>query len=159
MKRIVLLQTPAHAAGEVRRIMKAVREDRMPRDQTGIEDPLDKKLKAALLESRRTGEPMVGRDDVRLPVDVALRDRLANGDAGDQYIGLDRFGRVATDLRAAGISARHSRMSTTILPAASLLSSARYASPNVDIVKCPGSTRGATLPASISRVASRMIAP
>src|SRR5262249_191350 len=50
MRRIVLLQTPAHAAGEVRRLMKAVREDRMPRDETGIEEPLDKKLKDALLE-------------------------------------------------------------------------------------------------------------
>jgi len=51
MKHIVLLQTPAHAAGEVRRLMKAVREDRMPRDETGIEDPLDAKTKKALLEN------------------------------------------------------------------------------------------------------------
>ena len=50
MKRIVLLQTPAHAAGEVRRLMKAVREDRMPRDETGIEQPLDAKEKKALLD-------------------------------------------------------------------------------------------------------------
>jgi len=50
MKRIVLLQTPAHAAGEVRRIMKAVSEDRMPRDQTGIEQPLNDKEKKALLD-------------------------------------------------------------------------------------------------------------
>jgi hypothetical protein len=51
MKRIVLLQTPAHAAGEIQRLMKAVREDRMPRDETGIEQPLDAKLKSALLEN------------------------------------------------------------------------------------------------------------
>jgi hypothetical protein len=51
MKRIVLLQTPAHAAGEIRRLMKAVREDRMPRDETGIEEPLDAKTKKALLEN------------------------------------------------------------------------------------------------------------
>jgi hypothetical protein len=51
MKRIVLLQTPAHAAGEIQRLMKAVREDRMPLDDTGIEQPLDAKLKTALLES------------------------------------------------------------------------------------------------------------
>jgi hypothetical protein len=50
-RRIVLLQTPAHAAGEVRRLMKSVREDRMPRDETGIEDPLDTKLKNALLQN------------------------------------------------------------------------------------------------------------
>jgi hypothetical protein len=51
MKRIVLLQTPAHAAGEIQRLMKAVREDKMPRDEFGIEQPLDAKLKSALLES------------------------------------------------------------------------------------------------------------
>lgn len=51
MRRIVLLQTPAHAAGEVRRLMKAVREDRMPLDETGIEEPLDEKLKKALLQN------------------------------------------------------------------------------------------------------------
>jgi len=51
MKRIVLLQTPAHAAGEVSRLMRAVREDRMPRDENGQEEPLDPKLKQVLLEN------------------------------------------------------------------------------------------------------------
>jgi hypothetical protein len=51
IKRLVLLQTPAHAAGEIQRLMKAVREDKMPRDEVGIEQPLDAKLKTALLES------------------------------------------------------------------------------------------------------------
>jgi hypothetical protein len=51
MKRLVLLQTPAHAAGEIQRLMKAVREDKMPRDEVGIEQPLEAKLKRALLES------------------------------------------------------------------------------------------------------------
>jgi hypothetical protein len=59
MKRIVLLQTPAHAAGEIQRLMKAVREDRMPRDETGIEQPLDTKLKSALLESGGAFEALV----------------------------------------------------------------------------------------------------
>jgi hypothetical protein len=59
MKRIVLLQTPAHAAGEIQRLMKAVREDRMPRDEVGIEQPLDKKLKSALLESGGTFEALL----------------------------------------------------------------------------------------------------
>lgn len=49
-KRLVLLQTPAHAAGEIQRLLKAVREDRMPRDETGIENPLDARTKQALLE-------------------------------------------------------------------------------------------------------------
>jgi hypothetical protein len=58
-KRIVLLQTPAHAAGEIRRLMKAVREDKMPRDDTDIEQPLDDKLKSALLESGAAFEALV----------------------------------------------------------------------------------------------------
>lgn len=49
-KRLVLLQTPAHAAGEVKRLLKSVRDDRMPRDEAGIENPLDAKTKQALLE-------------------------------------------------------------------------------------------------------------
>jgi hypothetical protein len=49
-KRLVLLQTPAHAAAEMQRLLKAVREDRMPRDDAGIENPLDAKTKKALLE-------------------------------------------------------------------------------------------------------------
>ncbi|MBW8829322.1 MAG: hypothetical protein JF606_07815 [Burkholderiales bacterium] len=49
-KRLVLLQTPVHAAGEIQRLLKAVRDDRMPRDEFGIESPLDAKTKKALLE-------------------------------------------------------------------------------------------------------------
>lgn len=50
-KRLVLLQTPAHAAGEIERIMKSVREDRMPREEgTGAEAPLDHKMKEDLLQ-------------------------------------------------------------------------------------------------------------
>jgi len=60
MKRLVLLQTPAHAAGEIQRLMKAVREDKMPLDETGIEQPLDAKLKRALLESGGAFEALVG---------------------------------------------------------------------------------------------------
>ena len=51
MRRLVLMHTPAHAAGEVARLMKAVREDRMPLDDAGEEQPLEPALKRALLES------------------------------------------------------------------------------------------------------------
>ena len=50
MSRLVLLQTPAHAAGEIKRLLTAVRGDKMPIDELGIEQPLDAKTKAALLE-------------------------------------------------------------------------------------------------------------
>ncbi|HET7864965.1 MAG TPA: hypothetical protein VFL86_11220 [Burkholderiaceae bacterium] len=49
-RRLVLLQTPAHAAAEIKRLLKSVRTDRMPRDAVGIEQPLDPLIKAALLE-------------------------------------------------------------------------------------------------------------
>jgi len=59
MKRLVLLQTPAHAAGEIERLMKAVRDDKMPLDDVGIEQPLEPKLKSALLESGGAFEALV----------------------------------------------------------------------------------------------------
>jgi hypothetical protein len=48
-KRLVLLQTPLHAASEIERVLRDVREDRMPLDDSGIENPLKDELKARLL--------------------------------------------------------------------------------------------------------------
>jgi hypothetical protein len=59
MKRLVLLQTPAHAAAEIKRLMKGVREDKMPLDETGIEQPLEENLKISLLESAGAFEALV----------------------------------------------------------------------------------------------------
>lgn len=59
MKKLVLLQTPMHAAAEIKRLMKAVREDRMPRDEFGIENPLDARTKAALLTEGATFEKLL----------------------------------------------------------------------------------------------------
>jgi hypothetical protein len=59
MRRLVIMHTPAHAAGEIVRLMKAVREDRMPLDETGIEQPLEPALKRALLESGGAFEAVV----------------------------------------------------------------------------------------------------
>ena len=59
MRRLVLMHTPAHAAGEIDRLMTAVREDRMPRDDNGIEHPLEPALKRALLESGGAFEELV----------------------------------------------------------------------------------------------------
>src|SRR4051812_24637045 len=59
MRRLVLMHTPAHAAGEIARLMRAVREDRMPLDDSGIELPLEPSLKRALLESGDAFEAMV----------------------------------------------------------------------------------------------------
>jgi hypothetical protein len=49
MKRLVLLQTPLHAAAEIKRVLKTVRDDKMPRDEFGIEEHLDPATKSALL--------------------------------------------------------------------------------------------------------------
>jgi len=59
MRRLVIMHTPAHAAGEIARLMKAVREDRMPLDETGIEQPLEPAMKRALLESGSAFEALV----------------------------------------------------------------------------------------------------
>ena len=59
MRRLVLMHTPAHAAGEIARLMTAVREDRMPLDDNGIEQPLGPALKRALLESGGAFEELV----------------------------------------------------------------------------------------------------
>jgi len=48
-KRLVLMQTPVHAAGEIKRILRAVREDKMPIDDAGLAAGLDPTVKAALL--------------------------------------------------------------------------------------------------------------
>src|SRR5215204_5720639 len=59
MRRLMLMHTPAHAAGEIARLMKAVREDRMPLNDMGIEQPLEPALKRALLESGGDFEELV----------------------------------------------------------------------------------------------------
>jgi hypothetical protein len=50
MKRLVLLQTPAHAAAEISRVVTAVGSNRMPRDELGLEKELDAGTKAVLLK-------------------------------------------------------------------------------------------------------------
>jgi hypothetical protein len=59
MKKLVLLQTPMHAAAEIKRILKTVREDTMPRDEFGIEQPLEKAAKAALLKEGAAFDSLV----------------------------------------------------------------------------------------------------
>lgn len=51
MSRLVLLSTPAHAAGEVDRLIKAVKEDRMPMDDFRVSYALPAETKKWLLES------------------------------------------------------------------------------------------------------------
>lgn len=51
MSRLVLLSTPAHAAGEIDRLIKSVKEDRMPMDEFRISYPLSADHKKWLLES------------------------------------------------------------------------------------------------------------
>lgn len=50
MKRLVLLQTPAHAASEIKRVMAAVRDNKMPQDDIGLYQEIDPETKAALLK-------------------------------------------------------------------------------------------------------------
>lgn len=59
MKRLVLLQSPAHAAGEIQRVLKSVREKKMPLDDLGVEKELDAKLMKVLLEKGGEFEKIV----------------------------------------------------------------------------------------------------
>ncbi|MBX3587483.1 MAG: hypothetical protein KF796_12660 [Ramlibacter sp.] len=51
MSRLVLLSTPAHAAGEIDRLIKAVKEDRMPMDDFRVSYALPAEAKKWLLDS------------------------------------------------------------------------------------------------------------
>jgi hypothetical protein len=59
MKRLVLMQTPAHAAGEIKRIMRAVRDDKMPLDDVGLYKEMDPAIRAALLRYGAAFEAVV----------------------------------------------------------------------------------------------------
>jgi hypothetical protein len=48
-KTLVLLQTPAHAAGEIKRVLQAVRAGKMPIEYWGDPQPLEESLKGILL--------------------------------------------------------------------------------------------------------------
>ncbi len=59
--RLVLLQSPAHAAAEIKRLLKQVQSDRMPVDEFGMEESLDRGVKALLLERGREFERFVDK--------------------------------------------------------------------------------------------------
>ncbi|GEP55734.1 hypothetical protein RSO01_29000 [Reyranella soli] len=59
MKRLVLLQTPAHAASEIKRLMKAVRDNEMPVDDTLLYHEIDPDMRAALLDYGGVFEDLV----------------------------------------------------------------------------------------------------
>jgi hypothetical protein len=49
MKRLVLLQTPIHAASEIDRLVKSIKEDRMPVDEFGLGKAMHPRAKATML--------------------------------------------------------------------------------------------------------------
>jgi hypothetical protein len=49
--RLVLLQTPVHASGEIDNVIKAVRSGEMPQDDLGLRKDIDPKLRGAILHS------------------------------------------------------------------------------------------------------------
>ncbi len=59
INRLVLLQSPAHAAAEIKRVMRQVRDDRMPVDEFGLEDALDTGTKQVLLQRGQEFETLV----------------------------------------------------------------------------------------------------
>jgi hypothetical protein len=59
MKRLVLLQTPAHAASEIKRIMRAVRDNDMPIDDSLLCHDIDPDTRVALLDYGGVFEDLV----------------------------------------------------------------------------------------------------
>jgi hypothetical protein len=59
MKRLVLLQTPAHAASEIKRLMKAVRDNEMPLDDSLLYHEIDPDTRTALLDYGGVFEDLV----------------------------------------------------------------------------------------------------
>ena len=59
--KLVLLQSPAHAAAEIKRLLKQVTTDRMPVDDYGLEESLNPAVKALLLERGRDFEQFVDK--------------------------------------------------------------------------------------------------
>ena len=58
-KRLVLLQTPAHAASEIKRVMEDVRGNKMPQDDFGLYREIDDQTKGALLKYGAAFEEVV----------------------------------------------------------------------------------------------------
>ena len=53
------MQTPVHAAGEIKRIMRAVRDGKMPLDDAGLYKEMDPGIKASFLKHGATFESTV----------------------------------------------------------------------------------------------------
>lgn len=51
MNRLALLQTPLHAAAEIDRVIKSVRDNRMPEDDIGLPKDIDPKLRESILRT------------------------------------------------------------------------------------------------------------
>lgn len=60
-RRLVLLQTPAHAAGEIKRVLASVRSGRMPREESGDPKPLEESLRQVLLSDGQAFSDAVDR--------------------------------------------------------------------------------------------------
>ena len=59
MKKLALLQSPAHAAAEIHRVLKSVRDQKMPLDEQGIEMALDPAMEKTLLEKGGAFEKLI----------------------------------------------------------------------------------------------------
>jgi hypothetical protein len=82
MRRLVLLQTPAHAAAEIERIIKSVSKERMPFEDWGEPAHLDPALRAALLEYAERFKAVVAKarawEDDQLRTAERGKDRRAS---------------------------------------------------------------------------------
>lgn len=63
MTHLVLLQTPMHAAGEIDRVLKEVKNGEMPEDDIGLRKQIDPALRAAILKSGRAFRDALAQAD------------------------------------------------------------------------------------------------
>jgi hypothetical protein len=64
VSRLVLLQTPVHAAGEIDDVLKEVRNNEMPQDDLGLRKDIDPKLRAAILKTGAVFQAELRRADM-----------------------------------------------------------------------------------------------
>ena len=83
MRRLVLLQTPLHAASEIERVIRDVKRERMPLDEIGMEKPLEEKMKTRFLADAEEFAALVktARDwEVANPVRISSPPQQATGE-------------------------------------------------------------------------------
>jgi len=83
-KKLILLQTPLHAAGEIDWVIQSVDSKKMPEDEKGLQAEIDPKLREAILRTARAF-----RDELRAADAWEARQRRTDVQGGSALAGRD----------------------------------------------------------------------